>query len=318
MIWIKNNIKFFGGNPKNVVLLGFDAGGWSTGFHLISTESQPLFKRAIMQSGSALTPIVLFGEITAINRFEKFLNATNCPLLSNNNKKDKQAIDATLKCLQELSIENIIKTQINILMTKKDVGFLPSEDKLFFKGNPFDLVKTGKFGKIKEVLMGTNSNEGGLMLATTLRHIYPPFGNESKPTNLNDLVESMKKTSGSTNIGQLQMILPMFFRGIDKKDPIAVRKRLLGLAKDGVFLCPDLLFLTSFVKYGGTVYYYNFDLRPSSSPYSKWLEGGQHLDEVQFVFGMPLRPEFESHYTDEEKKLSELIIKMWSQFVKFG
>lgn len=51
MRWVQQNIKQFGGDPQQVTLFGESAGGHSVGLHLISPQSQPLFKRAIMQSG---------------------------------------------------------------------------------------------------------------------------------------------------------------------------------------------------------------------------------------------------------------------------
>ncbi|KAH6924151.1 hypothetical protein HPB50_012984 [Hyalomma asiaticum] len=52
--WIQENIAAFGGNPNEVTLFGWSAGGISTGFHLLSPGSRPLFKRAIIESAGAL------------------------------------------------------------------------------------------------------------------------------------------------------------------------------------------------------------------------------------------------------------------------
>lgn len=51
MRWVQQNIKQFGGDPQQVTLFGESAGGHSVGLHMISPGSQPLFKRAILQSG---------------------------------------------------------------------------------------------------------------------------------------------------------------------------------------------------------------------------------------------------------------------------
>lgn len=51
MEWVQQNIKQFGGDPQQVTLFGESAGGHSVGLHMISPGSQPLFRRAIMQSG---------------------------------------------------------------------------------------------------------------------------------------------------------------------------------------------------------------------------------------------------------------------------
>lgn len=52
--WVQRNIEQFGGDKDSVTIFGESAGSASTHFHVLSPKSQGLFKRAIMQSGSAL------------------------------------------------------------------------------------------------------------------------------------------------------------------------------------------------------------------------------------------------------------------------
>jgi carboxylesterase type B len=57
--WTKANIALFGGDPETITIFGESAGGASVTFHVLSPQSQPLFKRAITQSGSATSPWAL-------------------------------------------------------------------------------------------------------------------------------------------------------------------------------------------------------------------------------------------------------------------
>ena len=52
LLWLQKYIRGFGGNPDNVTLMGESAGAVSTAVHLHS--KQPLFKRAMLMSGSTL------------------------------------------------------------------------------------------------------------------------------------------------------------------------------------------------------------------------------------------------------------------------
>jgi len=56
--WVKNNIRFFGGNPQNITVGGQSAGGFNTLTLLTSPLAQGLFQKAFVMSagGGAVTP----------------------------------------------------------------------------------------------------------------------------------------------------------------------------------------------------------------------------------------------------------------------
>jgi para-nitrobenzyl esterase len=51
--WVKRNIAAFGGNPDNVTIFGFSAGGVSVHSMLASPQARGLFHKAIVQSGGS-------------------------------------------------------------------------------------------------------------------------------------------------------------------------------------------------------------------------------------------------------------------------
>src|SRR5687768_3821907 len=48
--WVRHNIARFGGDPRNVTIFGWSAGGLNVTTHLISPTSKGLFDKAIIQS----------------------------------------------------------------------------------------------------------------------------------------------------------------------------------------------------------------------------------------------------------------------------
>ncbi|RZB40323.1 COesterase and/or Abhydrolase 3 domain containing protein, partial [Asbolus verrucosus] len=54
--WAHNNINLFGGDPEKVTIFGQSAGSASCAYHLLNQQSQGLFRGAILQSGSSLSP----------------------------------------------------------------------------------------------------------------------------------------------------------------------------------------------------------------------------------------------------------------------
>ena len=60
--WIQSEIKCFGGNPKNVTIMGESAGAMSCLLHLVSPLSRGLFHKIIASSGSPSTPFLHLGD----------------------------------------------------------------------------------------------------------------------------------------------------------------------------------------------------------------------------------------------------------------
>ncbi|EDS26070.1 juvenile hormone esterase [Culex quinquefasciatus] len=56
MMWINQYVKFFGGDPNRVTLMGQSAGAAAVSYHLYSDRSRGLFQQAALLSGSFLAP----------------------------------------------------------------------------------------------------------------------------------------------------------------------------------------------------------------------------------------------------------------------
>ncbi|XP_066907146.1 neuroligin-1, partial [Halyomorpha halys] len=54
--WIKENIESFGGDPRRISIIGHDTGASLANLLLISPQAKGLFSRAILTSGSLLSP----------------------------------------------------------------------------------------------------------------------------------------------------------------------------------------------------------------------------------------------------------------------
>lgn len=54
--WVQQNIGHFGGDQEMITIFGESAGSSCVHIHTLAPKSQGLFKRAILQSGSAMNP----------------------------------------------------------------------------------------------------------------------------------------------------------------------------------------------------------------------------------------------------------------------
>jgi carboxylesterase type B len=321
------------GDLDSVTMWGWQSGGWSVGFHLFSTHSNGLFQQAIMESGSALSPLLLFPEEAAAVRFRKFAAFSNCAdvrevVVTNKEEGEKEkkefSYDArpdTMDCVMKLTHEQIQNSLMKMMSNKREMGFLPVEDTRFFLGNPFDMITKSDFGTVKSILMGVNNNEGGILLPAMFPDVYPLLSGAPKPMDLNQLLEHSKSSGGgdNANSGQAQLMLPMFFRGVDKNDPVAVRNHLQQLIRDALIVCLDNMFMEEYLQRSGRqIFYYLFDQRPSESPFAEWLTGSQHADHLQYVHGYPFKASLAQHYKKQEADLSKKTMGMWGSFMKHG
>lgn len=62
--WIKNNCASFGGDPDCITVFGQSAGSASTHYMMMTDQTQGLFHRGILQSGSAIASWAFNGDIT--------------------------------------------------------------------------------------------------------------------------------------------------------------------------------------------------------------------------------------------------------------
>uniref|UniRef100_A0A0K8TZC5 Carboxylic ester hydrolase n=4 Tax=Bactrocera latifrons TaxID=174628 RepID=A0A0K8TZC5_BACLA len=81
--WIKLNIGAFGGDPEKVTIFGQSAGAISVHLHMLSRQSEGLFRSAITMSGTANVPFAINGAPLQQTRdIARFCNISNVEELS--------------------------------------------------------------------------------------------------------------------------------------------------------------------------------------------------------------------------------------------
>ena len=92
-------------------------------------------------------------------------------------------------------------------------------------------------------------------------------------------------------------------------------KAVGSLITDIIFLCPSRQLARTLSGAGRNVYFYLYDYRSSLSQWHEWI-GVTHHDEVEFVFGRPLR--LADVYSGRDVEMSQRLIKIWSHFAYTG
>lgn len=163
--WVRKNIMNFGGDHKNVTIVGESAGGNAVYMLLASRESEDLFHKAVAQSGAYLRnqPSLQVAEATgatiATTRY-------NCP--------QESGEAATAACLRSLTLATVLTASV----TQPIV-----DGKILVETTP-SAFASGRFNRVP-VMAGSTHNEGtfftSLLPGPMTSENYTSFGTLNMP-----------------------------------------------------------------------------------------------------------------------------------------
>nr|XP_005299261.1 cholinesterase [Chrysemys picta bellii] len=302
--WVQENIAVFGGNSKSVTLFGESAGAASVSYHILSSESHPLFTRAIMQSGSANAPWATLTHSEARMR-----TLTLAKLLSCSGSNDTDIIF----CLQNKDPQDILENEVSVLTHNSllKVYFCPIVDGDFLTEMPQTLIQHGLF-KQTQLLVGVNKDEGTSFLV----YGAPGFSkdNDSQINKTEFQVGLSESFPEASELG-VESIIFHYTDWEDEQNPDNYRDAMDDIIGDYNIICPVMEFTKFFAQLGNNVFFYFFEHRSSKLAWPEWM-GVMHGYEIEFIFGLPL--ERRVNYTKAEEILSRSILRYWASFAKTG
>lgn len=230
-------------------------------------------------------------------------------------------------------------------------GFLPNGSivKSFDADQP-------QIGPQKDILIGTNGNEGTFMLHYALPSVFPAkslpkvfdfkslkreferFLNRLTDTQTKsytnatsadvgaDSMSTAESTQGGTQVHLyspllttsttiLENLMPKIDNLTSDEAKSMFGKHVGNLIGDVLFLCPSRSLAQTLAEQGRNVYFYLFEHRSSRNRFHEWF-GVTHHDEVEFVFGRPLR--MADVFSGKDIEMSQRLIKTWSHFAYTG
>ncbi len=296
LVWVRDNIAGFGGDPGNITLFGESAGGMSVSALLGVTAARGLFHRAIVESG----PPYAYSADQASSRAEQLAAHLHIP--------------CTRESLERVASEDLVRAATELAQVSAnndDSGLLlmPVVDGGLLARFPDEEVASGSAADVP-LLIGTTRDESAFFvvgnpklssldedgLAHWLRRLSPD------PAVVGELIARVREARAA--------------RG----ESVAPRDLWTAIATEYVFRVPTIRFADHHAAAAGPgvgTYCYLFTWE---SPAFGGVLGSCHALEIPFVFGTVHNPGVQafSGGGDDALALSAAMREAWTTFARDG
>jgi len=284
--WVNKNIGNFGGDPKNVTIVGESGGGGKVGTLMSMPAAKGLFQKAIIQSGTLLNVMTKEKSVEVGNALVDVLGLTKDNISEINNIPYKQLVEAGNKALEKtVGLRKPGSTTM--------FGFGPVPDGVNLLQQPF----TPDFADI--------SKDVPLMIGTTFNELVRTVYSEKNLT-----MDEAKQRLATTYGDQTDTYIELF----EKTYPNSTPQDLLSI--DTLFR-PNTI-VTADARAANTdapVYVY---LLTWKSPVEDNSKGSFHGLDIPLAFK---NIELGKHWTgtgDDAYALADKMSSAWINFVKTG
>jgi para-nitrobenzyl esterase len=293
--WVRENIAGFGGDPGNVTIFGESAGALSIGTLLAMPRAQGLFRRAIVQSGSAHHVIPLATAQRVAQRVA-----------------EKLGIEVTREALAAIPVDRLLAVQTELeadLAARPDperwggevvassMPWQPTIDGDVIPAPPIERIAAGA-GAGVDLIVGTNVDETRLFLVPTgaIGFITPEI------------------LAGATAAYGLPVDRTLAAYGA--AHPNASAGELLSAVQtDWYWRIPAIRLADAHAKSDAATYMYEFAWR---SPQFNGLLGACHALEIPFVFHTLGNGTELLWGPDPPQRLAEAMHAAWVAFATTG
>ena len=280
LIWVRENISAFGGDPGNVTIFGESAGGMSVGALLSSPAARGLFHKAIAQSGAA-----------HVGKPRELSAGIARALIGESGLSPEALLDAPT--------DAILKAQGAIIGNPKSFGglpFMPTIDGTILPLRPIDGVRNGSARTIP-VLTGSTRDEWNIF--TVMR------------PKLRDMDEAklLSFTAGVTGEDCAAGVIAAYTEGTPFE-------RWNAIMTDHSFTAPAIRLAEAQSAHAPS-YAYRFDW---CSPFMGGVLGACHTLEVGFVFGTYNQQNAGQFFGSDSvaRALCDAMMESWIAFARTG
>ncbi|XP_056632476.1 neuroligin-4, Y-linked isoform X2 [Diorhabda sublineata] len=339
--WIQENIAVFGGDPSNVTLLGHGTGAACVNF-LITSSAVPegvLFHRAILMSGSALSPWALIQEPSRFAA-QVAVHANCSPELPHPH---------LLKCLREKPVELLLSTPIlhqpefafafgpSVDGVVIDTGEPPGGDSAHYNEFDSNNIKPLKpepqnaITILNNVLLRksviSKLSRYDLLLGVVKAEAYFAFNGEDVQYGIeadrrSKILRTFVRNTYSYHLSEILATIVNEYTDWERpvQHPINIRDETLEALSDAQYVAPVIHTADLHSAEHRNSYLYVFDYQTKFGDYPQ-RQGCIHGEDLPYLFGAPLiggLMHFAKNYTKSEIALSEITMIYWSNFARTG
>ncbi|XP_059514388.1 LOW QUALITY PROTEIN: bile salt-activated lipase-like [Myotis daubentonii] len=303
--WVKRNIEAFGGDPDNITIFGQSSGSVSVSLQILSPYNKGLIRRAISQSGVALTPWAI--QKNPLSWAKGIAKKVGCPL-------DDTARMA--KCLKATDPRALTLAYKMPLLGRKYpglyyLGLLPVVDGDFIPDDPINL-----FANAADIdyIAGTNDMDGHLFASIDL----PAINVALLTVTGEDFFKLVSWATIAKGPRGANATFDFYTASwAEDSSQEAKKKTVVDFETDVLFLMPTKMAVAQHranAKSART-YTYLFS-HPSRIPlYPSWV-GAEHGEDLQYVFGKPFATPL--IYRSQDRTVSQTMIAYWTNFARTG
>lgn len=321
LVWIKTNIKLFQGNPQAITLMGHGSGAVSASLHLTSGEwSRDLFQRAIIMSGTSVSS-------TSVR--EPSTYKTSLDLMASNFGCNRMPTSDLVACLRRVPVEYLYERGPDLFWGPVIDEGLSNYTAAFIQDDPRLLIaRPGVLSKVALMIGYTDTEDsldismGDVLEDGISREMYETLTGD---VVLNELWQGTDGNNDST-CGNNQVILDALnfvYRPYPPvSEPSILRKKFIEFSTDRSFAAPVFSMALEMSR-NAEVFVYRFDMKPKTAMATErlpaWSGVPQSFDQV-FIWGLPyfVQLENQTQWETIDKRLSDIIMTMWTNFIKFG
>lgn len=285
--WVQRNIAAFGGNPKNVTIFGFSAGGVSVHSLLASPLARGLFQKAIVESGGSRDSVLTARPMNRDGVDPNYpVSAETIGIEFARSMGIEGTDEAALARLRALSAEQILQGPSS---GGPRYELTPILDGRLITETAESAYKARRMPRVP-IIVGSNSADtaGSRVRASNKEQLWARFGKWSEQA------KAAYDPDGKAELATL----------------IAQMNDDFGQAEPARFAA------NAFAAIGAPAYRYRFSYVQTALR-EKMRMGAPHGGEIAFVFGT-LAPRPGVEISDQDRAVSRMIQSYWVNFARKG